>query len=96
VKSNRKVIIHPLVTEKISALQETENKVAFVVDRKANKIEIKNAVEKGYNVKVKKVATMNFQGKLKKQGRFEGRRPNWKKAVVTLHEGFTIDFFEGT
>jgi len=96
VKLNRKVIIHPLVTEKISGLQETENKVAFVVDKKANKIEIKHAVEKGYNVKVKKVATMNFMGKLKKQGRFEGRRPNWKKAVVTLHEGFTIDFFEGT
>lgn len=96
MKSNRNIIIRPLVTEKMSELQEAENKVAFVVDRHANKIEIKGAVEKGYNVKVKKVATMNFQGKLKKQGRFEGRRSNWKKAVVTLHEGFTIDFFEGT
>ena len=95
MKSNRQIIIRPLVTEKISVLQETENKVAFVVDRGANKIEIRRAVEDRFNVKVKKVATLNMKGKVKRMGRFEGKRSNWKKAVVTLREGFTIDFFEG-
>ena len=95
MKTNRKVIIRPLITEKLSDLQETENKVAFMVDRSANKIEIRRSVEKKFNVKVKKVATMNMNGKLKRLGRFEGRRSSWKKAIVTLREGFTIDFFEG-
>jgi len=95
VRANRKVLIKPLVTEKISTLQETEGKVAFVVDKSANKIEIKHAVEERFNVQVKKVATMNMRGKLKRMGRFEGKRSDWKKAVVTLREGFTIDFFEG-
>jgi large subunit ribosomal protein L23 len=95
VRANRKVLIRPLVTEKISTLQENEGKVAFVVDKSANKIEIKRAVEERFNVQVKKVATMNMKGKLKRMGRFEGKRADWKKAVVTLREGFTIDFFEG-
>jgi len=95
VKSNREIIIRPIITEKISGLQETENKVAFMVDRDSNKIEIRKAVEERFEVQVKKVATMNMLGKIKKQGRFQGRRANWKKAIVTLKEGFTIDFFEG-
>jgi len=95
VKPNREIIVRPLVTEKISALQETENKVAFVVNRDANKIEIKKAVEEKFDVKVKKVATVNMKGKFKRLGRFEGRRPHWKKAIVTLREGFKINFFEG-
>lgn len=95
MKANRKIIVCPLVTEKISNLQEVENKVAFVVDRSANKIEIRKAVEKRFNVKVKKVATINVKGKVKRLGRFEGRRSHWKKAIVTLREGFKIDFFEG-
>ena len=95
MKANRDIIIRPIVTEKISNLQETENKVAFVVDRSANKIEIRKAVENKFNVQVKKVATINMKGKMKRLGRFEGRRANWKKAVVTLREGFAIDFFEG-
>jgi len=95
VKANRKIIIRPLITEKVSELQETERKVAFVVNPDANKIEIKRAVEKRFNVKVEKVATANFMGKVKKMGRFEGRRPGFKKAVVTLREGFKIEFFEG-
>lgn len=95
MRANRKVIIRPLVTEKISNLQETENKVAFVVDRDANKIEIRKTVEERFNVKVKKVATVNLKGKVKRLGRFEGRRSGWKKAIITLREGFTIDFFEG-
>jgi large subunit ribosomal protein L23 len=95
MKRQREVIIHPLMTEKISNLQETEGKVAFAVDRNANKIEIRKAVEEKFNVKVKKVATINIKGKVKRLGRFEGRRSHWKKAVVTLKEGFHIDFFEG-
>lgn len=95
MKANREIIISPLLTEKISNLQEVENKVAFVVDRNANKIEIRKVIEEKFEVKVKKVATMNMKGKLKRQGRFEGRRSHWKKAIVTLREGFNIDFFEG-
>ena len=91
----REIIIRPLVTEKMSYLQEDENKVAFVVDKMANKIEIRKAVEDKFDVKVKKVATVNMKGKVKRMGRFEGRRSSWKKAIVTLHEGFNIDFFEG-
>jgi len=95
VKANRNIIIRPLITEKISDLTETERKVAFVVNTDANKIEIKRAVEKRFNVKVEKVATANFLGKIKKMGRYDGRRPDFKKAVVTLKEGFKIEFFEG-
>jgi large subunit ribosomal protein L23 len=95
VKSNREIIIRPIVTEKITTLQETHNQVAFVVNKHANKIEIRRAVEEKFNVKVTKVATLNMQGKLKRMGRFEGKRSNWKKAIVTLGEGFKIDFFEG-
>ena len=95
MKSNRQIIIRPLVTEKISNLQDTENKVAFVVDRGANKIEIRKAVEDRFDVKVEKVATLTMKCKVKRMGRFEGKRSDWKKAVITLKEGFTIDFFEG-
>ena len=95
MKTNREIIVRPLMTEKISSLQESENKVAFEVDRSANKIEIRKAVEKKFDVKVKKVATINMKGKVKRLGRFEGRRSHWKKAIVTLREGFNIDFFEG-
>ena len=95
MKANRNIIIRPLITEKISDLTEKERKVAFVVNPDANKVEIKRAVEKRFNVKVEKVATANFMGKVKKMGRYEGRRPDFKKAVVTLKEGFKIEFFEG-
>jgi large subunit ribosomal protein L23 len=95
VKANRDILLKPLMTEKMSDLQAKENKVAFQVHSEANKIEIKRAVEKRFNVKVEKVATFRMKGKIKRMGRFEGRRPNWKKAVVTLKEGFKIEFFEG-
>jgi large subunit ribosomal protein L23 len=95
VKANRDILIRPLITEKIANLQETERKVGFVVAPDANKVEIQRAVEKRFNVKVEKVATANFQGKTKRMGRFAGRRPDFKKAVVTLKEGFKIEFFEG-
>jgi large subunit ribosomal protein L23 len=95
VKANRNVIVKPLITEKISDLQEKERKVAFVVAKDANKIEIRRAVEKRFNVKIEKVATSNFGGKIKKMGRFSGRRPDFKKAIITLREGSKIEFFEG-
>lgn len=95
MKKIREIILHPLMTEKMSNLQEDENKVAFVVDKNVNKIEIRKAIEKRFDVKVKKVATINVTGKVKRLGRFEGRRSHWKKAIITLREGFHIDFFEG-
>jgi len=95
VNPKRTILIKPLVTEKIANLQESQNKVAFVVDSGANKIEIRKAVETKFKVKVKKVATVNLMGKTKRMGKFQGRRPDWKKAVVTLQEGFKIDFVEG-
>lgn len=84
------VIRRPRITEKATDLQE-KNAFTFEVRRNANKIEIRQAVEKLYRVKVKKVATMRVQGKLKRVGRTFGRTPDWKKAIVTLHEGHTID-----
>jgi len=87
------VIKKPLLTEKASALKAEANKVAFVVDRAANKIEVKKAVESLFDVKVTKVATMIFRGKAKRVGKSVGRRKNWKKAVVTLEEGTDLDVF---
>ena len=90
------VLKKPLVTEKVSALNE-KGKYGFIVDADANKVEIKKAVEKQYGVNVEKVNTMNVMGKLKtrctKAGVLAGRRPNYKKAIVTLAEGEVIDFY---
>ncbi len=95
MKSNLGVIRRPLITEKATGLQEKLNQYAFEVDPRSNKIEIKRAVEVRFNVQVTKVCTMNVPGKLKRLGRFTGRRPNWKKAIVTLAEGEKIELFEG-
>jgi len=89
------VIIGPMLTEKGTILKEKENKILFKVAKDANKIEIKRAVEEMFNVKVEKVATINYKGKKKRLGRFEGKRPDWKKAIVTLKEGEKLDFIEG-
>lgn len=90
------VLKKPLVTEKVSALNE-KGKYGFIVDADANKVEIKAAVEKQYGVNVEKVNTMNVMGKLKtrytKAGVLAGRRPGYKKAIVTLAEGEVIDFY---
>jgi large subunit ribosomal protein L23 len=90
------VLKKPLVTEKVSALNE-KGKYGFIVDSTANKVEIKKAVEKQYGVNVEKVNTMNVMGKLKtrytKTGILAGRKPNYKKAIVTLAEGEVIDFY---
>ena len=89
------IIIRPLVTEKLNNLSESSNQYGFVVDKRANKIEIKHAVENKFEVRVKSVRTLNVRGKMKTLGRFTGRRSNWKKAIVTLEEGNTITLFEG-
>ncbi|NLJ34163.1 MAG: 50S ribosomal protein L23 [Firmicutes bacterium] len=88
------IIRKPLLTEKAMRLME-ENKYTFEVDRRANKYEIKQAVETVFKVKVKKVQTLQMPAKPKRMGRHVGQRPAWKKAIVTLKEGHTIPFFEG-
>ena len=90
-----KVIKRPLITEKSTLQKEMHNQLAFEVDRRANKIEIKKAVERIFKVRVKDVRTMQYQGKQKRLGRTVGRRPHWKKAIVTLQPGEKIEFFEG-
>ena len=87
------IIKRPLVTEKASAMKAEANKVVFQVERKANKAEIKNAVETLFDVKVEGVHTMVFRGKDKRIGRWVGRKQNWKKAIVTLAEGTDVDVF---
>lgn len=93
--NNRPVLVHPLLTEKMMLLQDERNQYGFVVARAANKLEIKSAVEKQFNVTVEEVRTMNVMGKLKRQGKFVGRRSSWKKAVVTLKQGDRIELVEG-
>ena len=90
-----RVILEPLTTEKAERLRETQNVVAFRVSPKANKIQIRRAVETLFEVAVKDVRTSNFTGKNKRWGRFVGRRPNWKKAYVTLEVGHVIEIFKG-
>lgn len=90
----RDVIIRPVVTEKSTRLME-ENQYTFEVALSASKTQIRDAIEKIFKVKVTDVSTMRLEGKLKRQGRFEGRRPERKKAVVTLAEGDRIEIFEG-
>jgi large subunit ribosomal protein L23 len=89
------VIKKPLITEKATLLKGTSNAVLFAVDTRANKKEVREAVEKMFRVKVLDVRTMTVPGKVKRRGRTVGLRPGWKKAVVTLKEGDKIEFFEG-
>jgi large subunit ribosomal protein L23 len=90
-----KIIRRPLITEKSTIQKEMNNQLAFEVDRRANKIEIKKAVERIFKVQVEDVRTQNYQGKIKRLGRYSGRRRHWKKAIVTLKPGQKIEFFEG-
>lgn len=83
-----------LITEKSNFLKQAANQVVFEVHRDANKLEIKQAVQKLFNVKVARVNIMQYEGKRKRVGRYIGKRPDWKKAVVTLKKGETIEFFE--
>ncbi|MBB5022407.1 50S ribosomal protein L23 [Desulfurispira natronophila] len=88
------IIKRPIMTERSYVLNESLNQVAFEVDRRANKIEIKGAVEKIFDVKVKNVNVMNTKGKVKRNRFGMGKRQDWKKAIVTLEEGSEIKVFE--
>lgn len=94
-KTLYEVIKRPLITEKSNLQKEQYNQLTFEVDRRANKLEIKKAVEAVFKVKVLDVRVMNIEGKRKRAGRFLGKRPDWKKAVVRLRPGDRIEFFEG-
>lgn len=89
------VIRRPLLTEKTNRLHDETNQIAFVVDKNANKIQIKEGIEKAFNVTVLRVSTINVKGKKKRLGRHLGKRADWKKAIITLKEGDTIEYFEG-
>ena len=89
------ILKRPLITEKSTMEKEMHNKLLFEVDRRANKIEIKQAVERIFKVDVLDVRTVNVKGKLKRVGRYFTKRPNWKKAVVTIKPGQRVEFFEG-
>ena len=95
MKTAQDIIIRPMITERAAAMKEAYNKVVFQVAVDANKNEIKEAVESLFGVTVLAIRTMNVKGKPKRMGRFEGRRAAWKKAIVTLSEEDTLDFFEG-
>lgn len=95
MKDHYTILKKPLLTEKSNFIKEALNQIVFEVDRKANKIEIKEAIEKLFKVNVIKVHTVNMRGKRKRLGRSQGKKPNWKKAIVTLKEGEQVDFFEG-
>ncbi len=90
-----RILKRPLVTEKSTIEKDLRNKLFFEVDRRANKIEIKGAVEKIFKVNVLDVATMSMKGKLKRVGRHFTKSPDWKKAVVTIKSGQRVEFFEG-
>lgn len=93
----QEVLVRPVITEKVNSQMEKENRYTFVVDKRSNKLEIKNAVESFYNVKVAEVNTTIVPAKNKsrftKSGFVKGRKPSYKKAIVTLAEGESIDLF---
>jgi len=95
MRNINEVIVRPLVTEKSHEQLDRLGAYTFVVAKDANKIEIAQAVEKQFNVKVRDVRTMRYAGKAKRMGKHAGRKPSWKKAVVTLAAGDTIELFEG-
>jgi len=95
MKNLYEVIRRPLITEKTTALKETQRALCFEVHKDASKPEIKKAVESLFGVKVADVRVANVHGKVKRQGRYVGRRPDWKKAYVVLKQGEKmIEFFE--
>lgn len=89
------IVKRPLITEKTTTQKETFNQVTFEVDRRANRVEIKRAIEQLFNVRVARVQTMQMNGKRKRRGWIVGKRKDWKKAIVKLMPGERIDFFEG-
>jgi large subunit ribosomal protein L23 len=95
MKSPEDVVLRPIVTEKSNMLQEQSNQVVFRVAKDANKIDIRKAVEKLFNVRVVAVKTFRTPSRMRRVGRNVGRRPSWKKAIVRLREGDKIEFFSG-
>ncbi len=95
ILSVQDVVKRPLITEKAERSRESVRQYAFEVHREATKIQVKQAVERIFNVHVLGVRTAIARGKVKRVGRHVGQRPNWKKAIVTLKEGETIALFEG-
>ena len=91
IEEARQIIISPVITEKGTSLQEKYNQYLFRVARRANRIQVKQAVEKIFNVKVEGIRMVIVKGKQRRIGRSAGFRPNWKKAVVTVKEGQKID-----
>ena len=97
------IILRPILSEKGTLLSETQNKFIFQVEKQSNKLEIKKAVEEKFKVKIKKVATLNIKGKNKNMTirsnghilRTSGNRSSWKKAIITLEKGFSIDMLTG-
>ena len=94
MKHEREIIIAPLITEKTTALNAKQNSYSFQVSLNANKIEIKHAIEKIFSVNVEAVNTIRQRGKMRRVRRELGKRPDWKKAIVTLRKGETIPDFE--
>ena len=94
MKDPRQIVRRALITEKGAQLREKNNIYFFEVATAANKIEIRQAVEAIFNVKVEGVRTINYAGKPKRLGRYAGHRSAWKKAIVTLQAGQTIELFE--
>jgi len=90
-----RIIKRPLITEKATKQKEQVNQLTFEVDRHANKILVRNAIEKIFKVKVLSVTVINVKGKKRVVGRNVGRKPDWKKAIVRLAPGENIEFFEG-
>jgi large subunit ribosomal protein L23 len=95
MRSIHEIVVRPLVTEKSTTALERDGAYSFVVARDANKVEIAQAIEQLFNVKVSDVRTMQYRGKQRRLGRYVGRRAGWKKAVVRLREGDSIEIFEG-
>jgi large subunit ribosomal protein L23 len=88
------VLIQPLLTEKVTAMREANNTVGFLVHPDANRVQIKQAVETLLKVKVERVNVLNVQGKVKRLGRFSGKRSDWKKAFVKLKQGEKLELYE--
>ena len=103
MSASTSIILRPILSEKGTLLSETQNKFIFQVEKQSNKLEIKKAVEEKFKVKIKKVATLNIKGKnknmtIKSNGhilRTNGNRSSWKKAIITLEKGFSIDMLSG-
>lgn len=95
MKGPHEIVLQPLLTEKGTRLKEEANQYLFRVAPRANKIEIKRAIEQLFKVTVVDVHTVRVEGKVKRLGRFQGRLPSWKKAIATLKAGQSIDLYEG-